>query len=361
MPYATQSIVIVAFERQPSKNLIGQILPLLGLRDGLNQKCRIYEAGLLTVQTDRVVSAEVIAEIEEMEGVNRVAFLPDGKRLYSKERPDHVSTVRVTDTVKVGADRLTLMAGPCAVESEAQACEIAEIVKQAGATILRGGAFKPRTSPYEFGGLGEEGLKYLARAREKTGLPVVTEVLDSSQIDVVAGYADMLQIGSRNMHNSALLFKVGCHSAGKPVLLKRSFYATPDEVLWAAEYVLLGRLCAGYTEPGLVLCERGIRTFDGSMRFTLDVGAIPVLRGMTHCPIIADPSHPAGNRQFVQSLALASVAAGADGLLVEVQQNPIQAWCDGEQCLPYDDFFTLARKARETWRIIRDPSQANRG
>jgi 3-deoxy-7-phosphoheptulonate synthase len=224
--------------------------------------------------------------------------------------------------------------------------EIAERVKDAGAEALRGGTFKPRTTPYSFGGLEESGLRYLAEAREATGLPIVTEAMDERQLDLVAEHADVVQIGSRNMHNFPLLFKAGNHPSGKPILLKRGFGATIDEFLGAAEYVLLGRIAADADEPGLILCERGIRTFEVATRFTLDVAAIPVIKERSRLPVISDPSHAAGDRKYVNALGLASMAAGADGLLVEVHCNPDQAWCDAAQGLEFDDFRRLMEGTR---------------
>jgi 3-deoxy-7-phosphoheptulonate synthase len=241
-----------------------------------------------------------------------------------------------------------VIAGPCSVESETQVAEIAAMVKEAGAIALRGGAFKPRSSPYSFGGLGERGLIYLARAREKTGLPVVTEAMDPSHLDLVAQYADMIQIGSRNMANYPLLFRAGSHPAGKPILLKRGLAATIDELILAAEYVLLGRLQAGIDEPRLLLCERGIRTFEPSLRFTLDVGAIPVLKERTRLPVVVDPSHAAGIRRYVTPLAMAGLAAGGDALLVEVHSDPDHAWSDGEQTLDGAGFRELMARVRLT-------------
>ena len=219
-------------------------------------------------------------------------------------------------------------------------------VKEAGATALRGGAFKPRTTPYSFGGLEERGLKYLAEAREATGLPIVTEAMSERQLGLVAEYADMIQIGSRNMHNFPLLFQAGSHLLGKPVLLKRGFGATIDEFLGAAEYVLLGRFAAGADRPGVVLCERGIRSFETATRATLDISAIPVIKQKSHLPVIADPSHAAGASEYVNALGLASVAAGANGLLVEVHNAPAEAWCDGAQSLDLERFEDLMEGVR---------------
>ncbi|HNX35403.1 MAG TPA: 3-deoxy-7-phosphoheptulonate synthase [Kiritimatiellia bacterium] len=237
-----------------------------------------------------------------------------------------------------GAPRLVLIAGPCTVESREQMLEIACAVKEAGASMLRGGAFKPRSSPYAFQGLLGKGLDILAEARERTGLPVVTEVLESSHLSAVAAVADMLQIGSRNMHNSVLLRDAG--ATGKPVLLKRGMSATIQEYLYAAEYVL----DAGSRR--VVLCERGIRTFETATRFTLDLSAVPLLKERTWLPVIVDPSHGTGKASLVPAMARAAVACGADGIMMEVHAHPEQALCDGDQSETPEMFFKVVRELR---------------
>ncbi len=232
--------------------------------------------------------------------------------------------------VTFGGDDLVIIAGPCTVESRGQTLESAAAVKEAGADILRGGVFKPRASPYAFQGLCSEGLAILAEARERTGLPVVTEVMDTKLIAEVSAVADMLQVGSRNMHNTALLKAVG--ASGKPVLLKRGMSATLQEFLYAAEYVLN----AGARE--VVLCERGIRTFENATRFTLDLSAVPLLKERTWLPVIVDPSHATGRAGLVPAMARAAVACGADGVMLEVHAHPEQALCDGEQSLTPEMF-----------------------
>ena len=243
------------------------------------------------------------------------------------------SVIRVGD-VLIGTGAPILAAGPCAVESLEQTCDAARMARAAGASLLRGGAFKPRTSPYAFQGLAEEGLKILAEAADAASLPFVTEVMDTADVDTVAAYADMLQVGARNMHNFALLKALG--RAGKPVLLKRGVAATVDEWLLAAEYV------AHAGNPDIVLCERGIRTFETATRFTLDISAVPVVRGLSHLPVLVDPSHAAGRRELVLPLARASLAAGADGLLIEIHPDPSSAQCDGRQALTDDQLEELA-------------------
>ena len=235
--------------------------------------------------------------------------------------------------VEVGGSGIVVIAGPCAVESAAQLSETARAVKDSGARILRGGAFKPRSSPYKFQGMGEEGLKLLGNIRKETGLPVVTEVMDTRQVELIAEYADMLQIGSRNMQNYPLLKEVGM--LHKPILLKRGMMATIEEFLLAAEYIL------NQGNDQVILCERGIRTFETATRNTLDLSAVPMLKHLTHLPVIVDPSHGTGIRWMVPSMARAALAAGADGLIMEVHYKPEEALCDGYQSLNLEEFNML--------------------
>jgi 3-deoxy-7-phosphoheptulonate synthase len=246
--------------------------------------------------------------------------------------------------VEIGGPGLVMMAGPCAVESEAQLLATARAVKAAGAHILRGGAFKPRTSPYSFQGLKEEGLRLLAQARAETGLPIVTEVLDARHLELVAAYADILQVGSRNMQNFALLEEVG--RCRVPVLLKRGMSATLEEYLNAAEYVM------GHGNPNVILCERGIRTFEPSTRNTLDLNAVPMLQRHSHLPVIVDPSHGTGHAWMVPRLACAAIAAGADGVLVEVHPDPANALSDGQHALTPDGFAAMAGQIAAVGRAI---------
>ncbi|HKJ92877.1 MAG TPA: 3-deoxy-7-phosphoheptulonate synthase [Longimicrobiales bacterium] len=268
-------------------------------------------------------------------GVESVTPVLKPYKLASREFAARPTVVRIGDAAgtAVGGPELTVIAGPCAVEGEAMLRETARRVRAAGARMLRGGAFKPRTSPYSFRGLGPRALELLARVREETGLPVVTEVMDTRQVDLVAAHADVLQVGARNMQNFPLLSELG--RLQRPVLLKRGLSATIRELLMAAEYVM---------EQGnqdVILCERGIRTFETSTRNTLDIGAIPVLKAETHLPVIVDPSHAAGRSALVAPLAFAAVAAGADGLLVEVHPRPEEALSDGDQSLDPDAFDAL--------------------
>ncbi len=277
-------------------------------------------------------------------GVARVVPISRPYKLSSREFHPHNSVVQV-GPVRFGGDDIVIIAGPCSVESRSQMLEIAHAVKEAGAHMLRGGAFKPRTSPYSFQGLGEEGLRYLAEAREATGLPVVTEVMAVDQVDLVAQYTDMFQIGARNMQNFALLKAVGRNT--KPVLLKRGMSATLSEFLLAAEYILV----AGNKQ--VVLCERGIRTFEPSTRNTTDINAVPVLKASTHLPVIVDPSHSTGHWAYVTPIARAAIAAGADGLIIEVHPRPEEALSDGAQSLKPERFAQLVREVRAIAEVVR--------
>jgi 3-deoxy-7-phosphoheptulonate synthase len=245
------------------------------------------------------------------------------------------SLVRIGD-VEIGGDHPVIMAGPCVVEDRESTIAIAREARAKGAVMLRGGAYKPRTSPYAFQGLGEVGLEHLAAARDDTGLPVVTEVMEPDQVDLVAHYADMLQVGARNMQNYPLLRRVG--QSQRPVLLKRGFSATIEEWLMAAEYIL------AHGNPNVVLCERGIRAFDPAFRFTLDLNAVPMVKELTHLPVVVDPSHGTGKRSLVAPMSLAAIAAGADGLILEVHPDPDSALCDGSQTITLDDLGTIARQ-----------------
>lgn len=274
----------------------------------------------------------------QMPGVYDIVPITAKFKLASRAfRPE--DTTFTIGNVTVGGSQLAVIAGPCSVESRAQIMETAHAVKEAGATFLRGGAYKPRTSPYSFQGLGEQGLKLLAEAREATGLPIVTEVMSPTRVALVAVYADVLQIGARNMQNYDLLNAVG--RAQKPVLLKRGMSATIQDLLMAAEYILQH----GNTQ--VMLCERGIRTFDNKYtRNTFDVNAIPTLKDLSHLPVIADPSHAIGVRRHVQAVTLAGVAAGADGLIIEAHPNPDNAVSDGDQSLTLPQFTDLMGKVR---------------
>ena len=284
-----------------------------------------------------------LQSLEAMPGVASVVPILQPFKLASREFRTQKTVVKVGET-EIGGDRLALMVGPCSVESEAQILETARFVKKAGATILRGGAFKPRTSPYSFQGLGEHGLELLARAREVTGLKIVTEVLNDRDVELVAKYADILQVGARNMHNFALLNKVG--EAQMPVLLKRGMSATIQDLLMSAEYIL------SHGNYDVILCERGIRTFETATRFTLDLNAVPVLQKLTHLPVIVDPSHGTGYSEYVTAMARAGIAAGADGLMVEVHPKPEEALSDGVQSLTPERFEELIRQLKPVAKAV---------
>jgi 3-deoxy-7-phosphoheptulonate synthase len=290
---------------------------------------------------------------ESLPGVLEVIQVSHPYKLVSREFRDEDTTFEVGG-VEIGGRDLLIVAGPCSVESFEQTLRIAELIKSSGGHLLRGGAFKPRTSPYSFQGLGVEGLKILARVRDATGLPVVTEALDIDVLDDVAEYADIVQIGARNMQNYTLLRRAG--RCGRPVLLKRGMNATVTELMLAAEYIL------DQGNERVILCERGIRTFTDHTRNTLDVAAIPAVKRISHLPIIADPSHAAGQRDKVIPLARASVAVGADGLMVEVHDQPDEALSDGNQALLPDQFNELMEEIRLLASVLdrQVPSQASR-
>ncbi len=314
--------------------------------DDVVQKAKSLNLGVqLNVGTDKTVVAILGSNTGQIP-TDIFAILPGVENVTRIMKPYKLASraFRYKDTivdcggVKIGGEHIVIMAGPCAVESEKQLMEAAEAVKKAGASILRGGAFKPRTSPFSFQGLQKEGLELLAKAREEFGMPIVTEVVNPQDVLLVASYADMLQIGSRNMQNFALLTDVG--KSQRPVVLKRGFSCTITEWLTAADYLL------AEGNHQVILCERGIRTFEDSVRFSLDISAIPVIKKNSHLPVIVDPSHAAGNYTLVPAIAKAAVAAGADGLLIEVHPNPKEALVDGFQSLSTSDFTRLMAELR---------------
>ena len=282
---------------------------------------------------------------EAMDGVEKTVAISKSYKLASREFHPRSSVVDVAG-VKIGDGTPVVMSGPCAVESREQLFEAADIVKKAGAQFLRGGAYKPRTSPYSFQGLEEQGLKFLAEARERTGLKVVTEVTTVEAVDRVAAYADMLQIGARNMQNFGLLKAVG--KAGKPVLLKRGLAATLNEWLNAAEYIM------NEGNPDVVLCERGIRTYETYTRNTLDLSAVAAVKHLSHLPIIVDPSHGTGKWRMVQPMAYAAIAAGADGLMIEMHPNPAKALSDGPQSLTPEHFERVMNGVKKLAAFLRE-------
>lgn len=281
--------------------------------------------------------------IARMDGVDRVVPVLRPFKLASRDFKPEPSQISI-DGHSIGGEKVIVMAGPCSVESIEQLMETAYAVKEAGAHLLRGGAFKPRTSPYSFQGLGEEGLKMLAEARQETGLHIVTEVMAPEQVELVAKYADVLQLGTRNMQNYALLNAVG--KTNMPVLLKRGMMSTIEELLMSAEYIMSNG------NHKVILCERGIRTFEKATRFTLDINAVPVLKELTHLPVVVDPSHATGRWTLVKAASKAGVAAGADGLIIEVHPNPAEAASDGEQSLKPQRFAELMAEVRRVAHAV---------
>ena len=274
-------------------------------------------------------NAEIIPMIEPTVPVGKTS--PD-QRLFSRETKPKDTIIKV-GRVTFGPEDFVVIAGPCSVESREQMLDTADIVKLAGGAVLRGGAFKPRTSPYSFQGLGEEGLKLLAQARLRTGLPIVTEVMDTQDVALVESYTDIIQVGARNIQNFCLLREVG--KTNKPVLLKRGLMTTVDELLMSAEYIMASG------NHRVILCERGIRTFETATRNTLDLSVVPVLKEKTHLPVVVDPSHAVGHRRWVAPLAKAALAVGADGVMIEAHVNPDQAFCDGDQSLRPEELAEL--------------------
>jgi len=295
---------------------------------------------------------DVTACLESLEatpGVERAVRISAPYKFVSREFKPERSAIRVNG-VEIGGGEFIVTAGPCSVESEKQIMETAEGVAAAGARMLRGGAFKPRTSPYDFQGLELEGLKLLRKAKEATGLAIVTEIMSDRDVELVAEYADCMQVGARNMQNFALLKSLG--SCGRTVLLKRGMSSTIKELLMSAEYIV------AHGNPNVILCERGIRTFETATRNTCDISAIPVLNEMTHLPVVLDPSHAAGKRSLVPALARAGVAAGADGLLIEVHPCPEKAISDGAQSLALEDFRRLMRSLEPYIRLWKEARAA---
>ena len=286
--------------------------------------------------------------LEAMSQVEKAVRISAPYKFVSREFKPEKTVIRIGHGVEVGGEEFVVMAGPCSVESEKQILESAELAARGGAKVLRGGAFKPRTSPYDFQGMEEEGLKLLAQAREKTGLAIVTEVMSDTDAPLVSQYADILQVGARNMQNFALLKSLG--RCGKPVLLKRGLSSTIKELLMSAEYIV------AHGNPDVILCERGIRTFETATRNTCDISAVPVLRELTHLPVILDPSHATGKRSLVPALSRAAVAIGADGLIVEIHPNPAKAVSDGAQSLDPAMWFAMMKDLQPyfaLWKLAR--------
>lgn len=327
--------MVIVMKKNVSEGVVSRVLEKI---DGLGLTAHLSRGKIRTivgvVGDNTATNADTF---ESLEGVERVVPLLGPFKLASRDFKEE-NTVFSIDGSQIGDKKIIVMAGPCAVETKSQIIETALAVKKAGATALRGGAFKPRTSPYSFQGLGEEGLKYLAMARDMAGLAVVTEVTAPEQVPLVAQYADVLQVGARNMQNFALLHAVG--ESHKPVLLKRGMMSTIEEFLNAAEYIL------SHNNPRVILCERGIRTFETYTRNTVDINAIPVLKSLSHLPVVVDPSHGTGKREYVAAVSKAAVAAGADGLMIEVHPNPESALSDGAQSLRPVEFEELMNQLR---------------
>ena len=335
---------IIVLNRKATENDIKRILKKLESR-GLK--------GTISRGTERIVIGVIgdtskITEDEEntvrvMKGVEEVMRILKPYKLASRDFKSQDTIIKVKGRI-IGGKKIPVVAGPCAVENRAMLMNVAEKVKAAGASFIRGGAYKPRTSPYAFQGLGEEGLQYLAEASKKTGLPVVTEIMDPRDLDTILKYTDIIQIGARNMQNFRLLLEVGmCH---KPVLLKRGLSATIKEWLMAAEYVM------SKGNQQVILCERGIRTFETATRNTLDLSSVPVLQQRTHLPVVVDPSHGVGKWDLVAPMAKAAIAAGADGLLIEVHTDPENAMSDGEQSLKPDAFKKLMTELKPIAKAV---------
>ena len=335
-------IIIMDLNASPEQiREVEQEIERVGLRPFMNPG---VERKVIAVLGEMDVhKADLVEHFSTMDGVSRVDVISDLWKLASKSYRPEGSTVRVQDVV-IGGNRIVVAAGPCSVEDEGQLLEIAEAVKESGASLLRGGAFKPRTSPYSFQGLGEKGLKIMARVRDKVGLPIVTEVMDTHDVNMVADYADMLQIGARNMQNFALLKKAG--NTNRPVLLKRGPAAKVKDLLMSAEYIM------AEGNQSVVLCERGITTFEDTTRNTTDINALPVLKRLTHLPVMIDPSHATGDWRYVGPISLAGVAAGADGVIVEVHPDPGHAKSDGPQSLKPDKFAELMGKLRRVAEAV---------
>jgi len=313
--------------------------------ENLGAHAHVSQGEVLTV-IGAIGDREHIANLDltGADGVDRVVPITKPYKLASSQFKHGQRSVVEVDGRRVGGGSFSLIAGPCTVESREQLLTTAEAVKQGGASMLRGGAYKPRTSPYSFQGLGGEGLRLLQEAKEQTGLPIVTELMDQRDLEQVLEVADVIQIGARSMQNYSLLSELG--RAGRPVLLKRGLSATLEELLMAAEYILKEG------NEDVILCERGIRTFETATRFTLDIMAVPVLKELSHLPVVVDPSHAAGRRDLVGPLSLAAAAAGADGIIVEVHNDPETAICDGPQAVPADDFAEYAEQLQRVAAIV---------
>lgn len=325
--------MIVVVPDSPSSQRVAQAIDYLRKRQ-IETKSVAWGSQTMLVTKQNLTSTDM-NELKAKGIAERIAVSSSKAPLTSRDLQNDTSIIEVGNA-RFGAEKIVIVAGPCSVESREQLMETARAVKKFGVSLLRGGVFKPRTSPYEFQGLGEAGLKLLAEAREETGLPVVTEVLEPQKVDLVAKYSDMLQIGTRNVQNFALLRAVG--KSGMPVILKRGMMTTIDEWLQAAEYILLEG------NQNVVLCERGIRTFERATRNTLDLAAVPILRKATHLPIMVDPSHATGSRELITPMAKAAIAAGTDSLMIETHPTPETALSDSQQQLDLTEFADLMKE-----------------
>lgn len=329
-------MIIVMKENSPKT----EALALTQHIEGLGLKPVLLEGTernvIAVIGDERVLDVHVV---NAFEGVEKVMPVLAPFKLASKEHAKSQSAVIIADGVTIGGQQIAIMAGNCAVETLDTSLATARAVQAAGAIIQRGGAFKPRSSPYSFQGLGEEGLLVLREVKKQTGLPIITEILDPRHIEAVAEHADILQVGTRNMQNFELLRELG--SIRKPILLKRGMAATIEEFLMSAEYILSSG------NPNVILCERGIRTYETATRNTLDISAIPVLKNMTHLPVVVDPSHAAGKRDYVAALAKAAIAAGADGLIIDVHPEPQKSLVDPDQALNFEQFTALLQDLKK--------------
>ena len=335
--------MLIVMKPQATEDEIQAVIDRIESVGGTAHPSRGEEVTLIGAIGDSDTEVRVSAlELDGQPGVSKVVPILKPYKLASKEQHREASIFDIGGA-KIGGDNFALIAGPCTVESREKLLETADVVKLAGANMLRGGAYKPRTSPYSFQGLGEEGLRLLAEAKEISGLPIVTELMDARDLEPVLEVADVIQVGARNMQNYGLLTELG--RAGRPVLLKRGLSSTLEELVMAAEYILKEG------NEAVMLCERGIRTFESAYRFTLDLMAVPVLKQMTHLPVVVDPSHAAGRRDLVEPLSLAAAAAGADGIIVEVHPHPEEAICDGPQALRASEFAAYAQKVEQVTQI----------
>ena len=345
--------MIISMKRHASKDEINEVIQRI---EEFGYKIHAIEG------EERVVIGAIgvgdtsacLESLEAMPQVEKAVRISAPYKFVSREFKQEDTVIRLGPNVEVGNGEFIVMAGPCSVESEKQILESAELAARGGAKVLRGGAFKPRTSPYDFQGMEEEGLKLLAKARERTGLAIVTEVMSDTDVALIAGYADVLQVGARNMQNFALLKSLG--HCGKPVLLKRGLSSTIKELLMSAEYIV------AHGNPDVMLCERGIRTFETATRNTCDISAVPVLHELTHLPVILDPSHATGKRSLVPALSRAAVAVGAEGLIVEIHPNPSKAVSDGAQSLDPVLWFRMMKELQPylaLWKQARSPQRAS--